>query len=385
MTDSILQTDKNTVVTFVKKPFVAFVLVPFLLFALYQILIASDRFVSQAKLIVKEPDSAATLDTSLALLSGFGVSSGSSDTELVKAFIHSNDMLQFLDAQLSISEHYTDRRFDIFSRLDTEPTKEELLEYFKSHVEVAIDETSQVISIEVQAFDSAYAHKMNQTIVARAEWFINEIGHNLAKEQLRFIQQEHQLVDERLRETKSRLLAFQRRHNLLNPEAEGMALQEITYRLEAQLAAKQTQLRLLRSSMSASAPLVVQTQAEIDSLQEQLNSERARLSQQAEQDPNLPDDEQNLSVSQILAKFSEFKIDLELALQAYASSQVSLEKSRIEAYRQLKYLVTIESPTQPEEALYPNRVYNIALFLVLNILAFGICRVFVATVNELRR
>jgi capsular polysaccharide transport system permease protein len=98
----------------------------------------------------------------------------------------------------------------------------------------------------------------------------------------------------------------------------------------------------------------------------------------------LPQEEQNLSVSQILAKFSDYKINMELALQAYTSSQVSLEKSRIEAYRQLKYLVTVESPTNPQDAKYPEVLYNISLFLVVTLMIFGIGRIIIATVTELR-
>jgi capsular polysaccharide transport system permease protein len=85
-----------------------------------------------------------------------------------------------------------------------------------------------------------------------------------------------------------------------------------------------------------------------------------------------------------VARFSDFKINLELALQAYTSSQVSLEKSRIEAYRQLKYLVTVESPTEPQDAKYPEVLYNTSLFLAITLMLFGIGRIVIATVSELR-
>lgn len=368
-----------------QRPLISFVAIPVLVFAFYQGVIASDRFVSQAKLIVKEPDSSSTLDPSMALLTGFGVSSGSSDTELVKAYIHSNDMLQHLQTSLGLEAHYSSNDYDFVSRLESEASQEALQEFYEKHVNIVIDEKSQVITINVQAFERDFAHRVNQAIVERAEWYINEIGHKLAKEQLQFIQQEHQVVDERLRDTKAKLLAFQNRHNLLDPQAEGMAFQQITYTLEAEIAAKRTQLGLLRSSMSANAPLVVQTQTELDSLENQLRDQRARLTQGNGGNTALPEDEQNLSVSELLARFGEYKIDMELALNAYASSQVSLEKSRIEAYRQIKYLVTVESPTMPEEAAHPDELYNISLFFVVNILLFGIGRILLATVRELRR
>ncbi len=367
-----------------RRPLVYFVIIPLILFAFYQVFLASPRYQSQAKLIVKEPDAMATMDASFALLSGFGMTPGGPDTELVKAFIHSNDMLGYLEENLSLSEHYQNSDIDFLSRLSSSASQEEFLAFYTRHTRVEIDEKSQVITVLVQAFDQPFAFEMNSAIVSRAEWYINEIGHRLAEEQLNFVQAEHQVIDNKLRDAKAQLLAFQRRHNLLDPEAEGVAFQEITYQLEAQVASKQAELSALRSSMSDDAPLVIQKLNELASLEEQLSKERARLTQQQNFGESLPADEQNLSVSMILSKFSEYKIDLELALNAYTSSQVSLEKSRIEAYRQLKFLVTVETPTLPEDATYPKVFYNIALFFAVTMMLFGIARILIATVLELR-
>ncbi|MEP4891747.1 MAG: lipopolysaccharide biosynthesis protein [Aliiglaciecola sp.] len=367
-----------------KRPFILCVILPFLLFTFYQVIWASSRYESQAKLIVKEPDGMATLDPAMAIMSGFGVASGSLDTELVKAFVYSNDMLAYLENTLEFSTHYSNTEYDFFSRLDGDASRESVLKYYLDRVLVELDEKSQVISIYVQAFDPEFAHLMSKTIVDRAEWYINEIGHNLAKKQLEFITLEHQLVEKRLQKAKTELLAFQRRHNLLDPQAEGIALQQITYQIEGQIAAKRTELNALRNSMSENAPQVLQARSQLESMVQQLENERARLTTDKTADSSLPDDEKNLSVSQVMAKFSDYKINMELALQAYTSSQVSLEKSRIEAYRQLKYLVTVESPTFPQDAKYPQVFYNLSLFLAVALMLFGIGRIVIATVTELR-
>jgi capsular polysaccharide transport system permease protein len=366
-----------------KRPIAICVLLPFILFTFYQVILASPRYESQARLIVKEPNGMATLDPAMAIMSGFGVSSGNTDTELVKAFIYSTDMLSYIDQELSISEHFSSTEYDFFSRLSAQASNEDKLGYFQDRVLVEIDDKSQIVSVFVQAFTPEFSHLVSKIIVARAEWFINEIGHTLAKEQLKFVQQEHALVEKRLKSVKTELLSFQSRHDLLDPQAEGMALQQIAYQLEGQIAAKRTELRTLRSSMSETAPQVLNVAAQLQSMTQQLENERGRLTDQSSSEDMLPE-EVNLNVSQILAKFSDYKINLELALQAYTSSQVSLEKSRIEAYRQLKYLVIVESPTQPQEAKYPEIFYNISLFLAIILMIFGIGRIVIATVKELR-
>jgi capsular polysaccharide transport system permease protein len=367
-----------------KRPFTILVLIPFLLFTFYQVILASPRYESHAKLIVKEPNGMATLDPAMAIMSGFGVSSGSVDTELVKAFIFSMDMLTYIDQELAITEHFGSTEYDFFSRLSTDASSENKLRYFQDRVLVEIDDKSQIISVFVQAFTPEFSHLISKTIVVRAEWFINEIGHTLAKEQLKFVKQEHALVEKKLQTVKTELLSFQRRHDLLDPQAEGMALQQIAYQLEGQIAVKRTELRTLRSSMSENAPQVLNFAAQLQSMTQQLENERGRLTDQSASEDMLPEDEKNLSVSEVMARFSDFKINLELALQAYTSSQVSLEKSRIEAYRQLKYLITVESPTVPQDAKYPEVLYNISLFLALALMIFGIGRIVIATVEELR-
>jgi capsular polysaccharide transport system permease protein len=293
-------------------------------------------------------------------------------------------MLSYIDQELSISEHFSSNEYDFFSRLSAQSSNEDKLSFFQDRVLVEIDDQSQIISVFVQAFTPEFSHLISKTIVARAEWFINEIGHTLAKEQLKFVQQEHAIVEKRLQTVKTGLLSFQRRHDLLDPQAEGMALQQIAYQLEGQIAAKRTELRTLRSSMSENAPQVLNTAAQLKSMIQQLENERGRLTDQSSNKNELPEDEKNLSVSEVVARFSDFKINLELALQAYTSSQVSLEKSRIEAYRQLKYLVIVESPTQPQEAKYPEVFYNVSLFLAITLMIFGIGCIVIATVKELR-
>lgn len=366
------------------RPFIACVIIPFLLFALYQIIWASSRYESHAQMIIQQPNGMTTLEPKLALLSGFagGMSSGS-DTQLLQAFIYSNDMLEFLEQKLELSQHYASKDHDVFSRLSSSASLEKKLEYFQKHVLVEIDDQSSVFTVKAQGFEPEFAQQLTIAITEHAEQYINKIGHDLAKAQLAFAQHEHDLVMNKLQQAKSALLSFQQQYNLLDPEAEGMALQQIAYGIESQIAAKKSELRTLRSSMSETAPMVMQTKEQLQSLQEQLEHERQRLTRLSKSS-DIETKGQSLGVNEIIAKFGEYKMNLEFAIEAYASSQVSLEKSRIEAYRQLKYLVVVEAPTLPEEAKYPRVGYNCMLFFVLISMVFGIGKIILATIEELK-
>lgn len=356
-------------------PFILFVFFPFIIFAIYQCLLATPRYESQAKVLVQQPDSMATMDKGMALLTGMGVRTGNSDTELVKAYIYSNDMIQYLNQKLELRNHFSQSRIDYFSRVNDSDTSEYLLEYYYQRVKVDIYEKSGVITIYAQAFDGVYAQKLAEAIVARAEWYINSIGHQLANAQLDFIKGEHENIEKRFAAAQTNLLNFQQRYNLLDPVAEGAAMQKITYTLEEKIAVKQTELKITKSIMSIQSPQVRALKNELNALKSQLKAERNKLAQSGNKE---------IAVSEMLAKFTDYKVKMELALQAYTSSQISLEKSRIEAYRQIKYLIVVENATLSESSKYPQILYNLTLFFVVNISIFAIGRVVLSVIKELK-
>ena len=106
-----------------------------------------------------------------------------------------------------------------------------------------------------------------------------------------------------------------------------------------------------------------------------MNEQRENLSKQTGQ--------QSLSVTQQMAQYSNLQIQLQLAIQAFSSSLVSLENARVEAYQQLQHLVTIESPTLPDDNAYPKIVYNLVLFGVILLIVYGTVRIVIATIKEL--
>ncbi|TOE68174.1 lipopolysaccharide biosynthesis protein, partial [Vibrio parahaemolyticus] len=73
-----------------------------------------------------------------------GVQTATSDNQLLKAYILSNDMLAYLESQLALREHYTSSGIDVFSRLPENASLEEFADYYKKHIKVDIDEKSSV-------------------------------------------------------------------------------------------------------------------------------------------------------------------------------------------------------------------------------------------------
>lgn len=356
---------------------VTIVIIPNFIFAFYQLIIASPMYETRTQVVVKQPDDISTMDTSLAILSGIGVSSVNQDTELVKAYIQSRDMLNYLEGELNLKQHFIDDKYDFFSRLKKDASIEEFYKYFINRLIIEIDPKSSVVSIYAQAFTPEYSRLLSEYITKRAEWFINDIGHELAQAQLDFVKSEYQLAEERLEKSKSELIKFQRENNLLDPTQDSVALSQIGYGLESKIVEKKAELKAVSAVMSESSPAVVFLKSEIDALSQQLNIERDKLVSEKETG-------HKKSLNEVMNTFSDLKIKAEIALSAYKSATISLEKTRIEAYRKAKYLVILEHPHLPEKNKYPSVLYNIFLLLTLSLIAFGMIRISIATIREIR-
>ena len=358
-----------------KHSFFVFVFFPSLLYFLYGSIWETERYESRSKIVVKQPDTTSTLVPELALLGGVSSGANSQDAFLLKEYILSYDMLKYLDSSLNVKSHYTNGNIDVFTSLSKEAMSEEFLEYYQSMVKIEVDSTSGVVSIYVKAFDADFAKQMSRLILQMAEEFINSISQQLAKSKLEFVNKEHELASSKLNRAQNSLLEYQQKHELLDPESEGAAMQSITFKLESEIAAKRAELNAYNKFMSRNSPEVIQAENVLQGLEQQLNDERKRL---AVENGSAP------SVSSKLITYSQLKIEVELALQSYSATLVSLESARVEALQQIKYLVKIENSTLPESTSYPKSGYNTVLFAVILLLLYGTGRIIVATILELK-
>ncbi|TPV56084.1 capsule biosynthesis protein [Aestuariibacter sp. GS-14] len=360
----------------IKKRPLLLVVIPWVIYALYLTLIAAPKYESTSQLVVKSADGANSFDPSALLMSGVTGVATSNESQLVLAFIQSNDMLHYLDSAIRLSEHYTSSQGDFISRLSSDHSQEDFLAYYLNNIDVLINSDSSVIELSVRAFDPDYAQLINQTIVKRAEQFINEISNNLAKSRLAFAQSEHNIVEEKLQRAKLALIEFQSKYNVLDPTAEGAAFQQIAFSLEATLAQKQAELSTLSGIMSVTAPEIVSLKRQINALEKQITDQKTKINEAQAGDAKL-------SINQLMARYSNLQVQVELALQAYGSSLMTLENARVDTYQQLQHLVTVESPTLPDDATYPKVIYNLVLLGVLLSMAFIAIRIVIATIREL--
>ncbi len=356
-----------------KKSWMWLVVFPFLLSCIYYGVIASDRYVSEAKVTIKQTDSIGQVEAGISLL-GATTSPGAQDAKMLQEYLLSLDMLHYLESNQSLRAHYQSGHADMFSRLDEDARQEQFLEFYRDHMEVSYDELSGVLTVRAQAFEADYGQQLLKVILARGEEFINNIGHNMAKEQVGFVQGELNRARESLRTSQHQILTFQDEHKLFNPQQESGARLEIVNSMEASLARLKADLTNRLSYMQDTAVEVVALKDRIRAEEAQLKIERSKL----------VGDQAGENMNDVNAEFKNLQMNVEFATDNYKTSLLSLEQARIEAYRKLKHLVVVDSPSLAENAEYPRRIYILSTLLVLLCIFYGVGRIVVATVREHR-
>lgn len=345
------------------------VLACFAIAVFYVGLIASDRYVSRAEVIIKQADQIKMLPDTLSML-GLG-GSNHQDVLLVQDYLNSWDLLAKLDQALDLKSHYQSDKADFFSRLSGDVSREDFLEYYRDHLTLSLDELSGVLTIELQAFDPEYGQRVVSLMLKESERFINKLGHQVALDQLAFVEKEVDRAYQRLQDEKAKVLAFQNSHQLISPESTSGARLEVASQIEAEMVRQQAELKQLRSYMKDTAPAVISVQTRVDALNKQLKQEQAKLTGQDKE-----------SMNEVTAGYLDVQTQATLAADLYKTGLISLEQARVEAYRKLKHLLVITHPTLAEEAEYPRRLYNLATVGVLLLLFYGLLVMGLATLRE---
>ncbi|BBP46172.1 capsule polysaccharide export inner-membrane protein KpsE [Thiosulfatimonas sediminis] len=332
-------------------------LISFLLIGLvivYFSVIATDRFVSKAHVVLQSPEIAPP-ELSFSSMLGGGSAGNRADLLLLRDHLQSMDMLKKLDAEFDLRSHFAQSGIDYFSRLkDTQLPLEKFYDYYLSRISVELDDYSGVLIVEAQMFSPQMAQQVVQRLLEYGEQHMNKMGQRLAQEQVNFIEKQVAQLSERLIEANRAVLDFQNKEGLLSPSQTAVSMSGVITELQAQiisLKAKRTSLSSFQSARSAEMKLL---NSQVDSLEKQIQQEQKKLTSQSGQ-----------ALNQVTLEFESLKLKAQFAQELYANSLATLEATRVEAARKLKQVSVLAEPNLPEYSTEPQRLYLSSLFSLL--------------------
>lgn len=353
---------------------VALVVLPLMLAALYYGWLAQNRYVSTSVVAVHHAGQDSMPGGGLVTLLAGATSGSREDAFYLRDYLRSLGLMKKVDTALNLRSHYEAASTDPFFRLWPQASQEWMLDYWRSRVDVQIDEPSGLVTLRVEGFDPAFAQRVHQMLLAECESFVNGIAQRIAREQLDFIQGELTRAGERVQKAEAALTSFQSRHQMLDPALQAQATGTLVAELRAQLAKAEAELNTRRAYLNDNASDVATLKNQVTALRAQVARESRGATQQ----------QGSAAINELAVRFQELKTHVGFAHEAYKTALVGVEKTRMDAARKVKSLVVLEAPTLPERADYPRRIYNLVTILIAGLLLYGVARLSAAVVDEHR-
>ncbi len=343
-----------------------------LLAALYWGFIASDRYVSEAHVIIQRTDLGGGQGMDFSSLLGNMGGGSAADQLLLRDYLLSVDMLKKLDARLNLRAHYSGWHRDPLSRMWSEDAP---LEYFHRHylsrVSVEFDTHVGVLVIKTEAYDPDTAHAIAAMLVEEGERYMNAIAHRLAEDQVAFLEKQVSDMRERTLQARQAVLDFQNKKGMASPQGTAENLVGIINGLETQLAELQTRRSAMLGYLMPDSSSVVELNLQIAAIEKQLAKQNARLASPT-----------RTALNETVEEYQRLQLNAEFAQDVYKTALVALEKGRIEATRTLKKVSVLQSPTQPQYPLEPRRLYNTIVFVLVALLIAGIVHLIAAIIRD---
>jgi capsular polysaccharide transport system permease protein len=340
--------------------------------SIYWGLIASDRYVSEAHIIIQRTELSGAQTMDITALVGNPDAGNRTDLLLLRDHLLSVDMMKKLDRKLDLRGHFSDKRRDVISRMWLHYNSIEWFHrHYLSRVKVEFDDYAGILVIKSQGYDPKMAQALCAMLVAEGEQFMNTIARSLAQEQVTYLEAQLTEITKRVTTARQAVLEYQNEKGLVSPQGTVENIASVVGRLEAQLAELQTKQTAMLGYLMPDSPNVVEINLQIAATEKQILKEKAKLASPAGKTLN-----RDLEVFQRLQMQAEFVQDV------YKTALVALEKGRVESTRKLKKVSVLQSPTDPQYPLEPRRIYNTIIFVLITLLLAGITHLIAAIIRD---
>jgi capsular polysaccharide transport system permease protein len=351
------------------------ILLPTVVAALFYLFIASDRFVSEARFAVRSNETQAM--DAIGMITGMPSGQIVSDSYIIADYVVSRDMVDELLRRLPLRSIYADG--DFFSRVGEGVTAEELVAYWRKHVDVYYDSTKNTISLEVQAFNPTDADRVMREVVDVVRILVNELSAQSRRDAVQFAASEVARAELRVRGARDDILAFRVTHKDLDPTQSAAATLGIAAQLEGERVKLASELASLTSYLSDDAPSIQMLKSRIAALASEVARIQGQIS--ASTDTNGASSSADDGTTPVagsgamasaIGEYQELSLNQEFAEKAYTAAMASLERARTEASRTQSYLAIYGQPSVAEEATYPRRWLNIWVVIALSSILWAI-------------
>lgn len=354
--------------------FLLVVVLPTLLASLYYLFIASPRYVSEARFVVRSANVAAPSPVGMALhVAGF--STGINDAFAVHEYLSSRDGLKALQSRFDLRAILGPKGADPLSRYPQPwqgDSDETLYKAYKRFLTVGYDSTTGISTVRVETFNAKQSQALNMALLESGEALINQLNDRAAANAIRDALRDQAEALAAAERAKQALTDFRNSAQFIDPRAQAAESAQITGALLVTIA----QLRAERDQLTADAPASPQLPVlnrRIAALEHQVEEARSRLAGSTD------------SLAPKVGAYEDLVLQREITEKRVAQAEATLLAAQQEASRQKLYLERIVAPNLPDKATSPRRIRSILTVLASMLLLYGVGWLVWAGVREHRQ
>lgn len=347
--------------------FVGVFVLPTIMAAVYFGLIASDRYISESRFLVRSLNKPAAEGLS-AYLRDFGIARANDDAYAIQEYLYSRDAMQALMRKIDLRAVYDRPEADPITRYRPlgQDSNEEFYRYFKRQLIVEKDDETGITTVKVSAYRAVDAKAIMDALVALSEEQINILNNRARRDSLAQAQATLAEAETGLTDATLVLTRYRNTSENVDPFKSAGAAVDRGAALDQNLAMLRINLETMRAKTPHN-PLIPAVVQRIAALESQIRRQQGDLTGGSD------------GLSEQLGDYEELKVKQQLAVKIFEAAQVQMETARQEAIRQQIYIETIVRPNLPDKALEPRRwrsFLTVALlscwsFMMLYLLASG--------------
>ncbi|SHN12253.1 hypothetical protein [Roseibium suaedae] len=345
-----------------KATFFAFVVIPALFCAAYYGMIASNQYMSETRMIVRTIGVSEQFDTS-EKREGQSIIGGDSltqDAYIVDNYIHSAEMVEFLDKEIGLRQMFSGSEIDRLSRLSADAPFEKLHKYWNRHIDTYVDGPSGILILRVRAFSPDDSLKISHAALKAAEEMVNRLS-DRAKADLT-VRAENDVVKslEDYNSALNDLRQYQNETGIFDPISEARLSGTIVAKLLEEKLKIEVELAALEAANAGDSAKARQLRRNADALQRQMDERQESLAGQKAVGGQLTEN---------LAEFSRLETRRAVAEAIYKASARNLDTAKAAAIRRTTFIAVFSQPYLPQDTVYPARMSAWFIFTI-GMLAF---------------
>ncbi len=330
--------------------FLSVVIAPVIVAAVYLFAVASNRYVSETKYIVRS-GGGSSLAGVTSLVQTQGLSRATDENYVVNEYIKSRDIVSVMAERDHLRDLFDRPEADLFSRFPNFYSRNDLEHLFKrylSAIDVSLDETAGITTLRAIAYRGEDARNLASLVMTHADAFINKLNDRAHDDELQYAQMIVDKAREKTADVEAKLTLFRNAHGTVDPGRELLASLELISRLSEQQAKFEAALSR-QMTLTPSSPSNDSLKDKIQSYKDEIAKLKSGVVGGAG------------STASSLSAYELLVLERQLSAKSLEAAVLNFERAREEAQQKHLYIETVAEPSLADTPEYPRRFLDLLI------------------------